>query len=107
MSKKDNVIQFPTKANVPNTITISFGESHPVVYTLKEDNNIDYSGLDTITVDLSGGYDWTGNNNWARSTMGDIGTDMNLTTVNITGDWHEDLTVLREEQLELNSDEDK
>lgn len=52
--KKDNVIQFPTKANVPDTITISFGDSVPVTYTLSADN-IDLSGLDsdTVTVSLS------------------------------------------------------
>lgn len=53
MSKKDNVIQFPTKANVPETLTISFGDSDPVNYTLSP-NNIDLSGIDgTISVNLS------------------------------------------------------
>ena len=57
MSKKDNVIQFPTKANVPETLTISFGESDPITYTLSSDN-IDLSGIDTVTVDVPGNYDW-------------------------------------------------
>jgi len=53
MSKKDNVIQFPTKANVPETLTVSFGDSDPITYTLSSDN-IDLSGIDgTISVDLS------------------------------------------------------
>jgi hypothetical protein len=55
--KKDNVIQFPTKANVPDTLTISFGDSKPVTYTLSSDN-IDLSGIDTVTVDISDNYDW-------------------------------------------------
>jgi len=42
--KKDNVIQFPTKANVPDTLTVSFGDSEPVTYTLSSDN-IDLSGI--------------------------------------------------------------
>ena len=49
MSKKDNVIQFPTKANVPETLTVSFGDSDPITYTLSSDN-IDLSGIDTVTV---------------------------------------------------------
>lgn len=57
MSKKDNVIMFPTKAKVPDTLTISFGDSEPVTYTLSSDN-IDLSDIDTITVDVP--YD----NNW-------------------------------------------
>ena len=57
MSKKDNVIQFPTKANVPDTLTVSFGDSIPVTYTLSSDN-IDLSGIDTITVDIPDNYDW-------------------------------------------------
>jgi len=48
MSKKDNVIQFPNKA-VPETVTVSFGDSDPITYTLSSDN-IDLSGIDTVTV---------------------------------------------------------
>jgi len=55
--KKDNVIQFPTKANVPDTLTVSFGDSEPVTYTLSSDN-IDLSGIGTVTVDISDNYDW-------------------------------------------------
>lgn len=49
--KKDNVIMFPTKAKVPDTLTISFGDSKPVTYTLSSDN-IDLTALDTVTVDI-------------------------------------------------------
>ena len=55
--KKDNVIQFPTKANVPDTLTVSFGDSIPVTYALSS-NNIDLSGIDTVTVDIPDNYDW-------------------------------------------------
>jgi len=48
---------FPTKAKVPDTLTISFGDGDPVTYTLKEDDgSIDFSGLDTISI--AGGPDW-------------------------------------------------
>lgn len=57
MSKKDNVIMFPTKAKVPDTLTISFGDSEPVTYTLSSDN-IDLSGIDTITVDVPYNHNW-------------------------------------------------
>jgi len=50
MSKKDNVIQFPTKA-APETLAISFGDSDPVTYKLSSDN-IDLSGIDTVTVNV-------------------------------------------------------
>lgn len=48
--KKDNVIMFPTKAKVPDTLTISFGDSEPVTYVLSESGNIDLSGLDAISI---------------------------------------------------------
>ena len=49
----DNVIMFPTKAKVPDTITISFGDSLPVTYSLSTSENIDFSGIDTVTVNMN------------------------------------------------------
>lgn len=57
MSKKDNVIMFPTKAKVPDTLTISFDDSEPVTYTLSSDN-INLSGIDTMTVDVPYNHTW-------------------------------------------------
>jgi hypothetical protein len=50
--ENDNVIMFPTKAKVPDTITISFGDSLPVTYNVSTSENVDFSGLDTITIDV-------------------------------------------------------
>lgn len=88
--KKDNVIQFPTKANVPDTITISFGNSDPVTYTLSADN-IDLSGIDsmnTVTVNVADGCSWddgmysTGWHNFGDSATITL-SDVNLTTVTV------------------------
>ena len=96
--KKDNVIQFPTKANVPDTITISFGDSVPVTYTLSADN-IDLSGIDaidTVTVSLS---DYENFKGMAEPWYGADGITL---TTNLTV---EDAAVLHS-QLSLDLDED-
>ena len=99
--KKDNVIQFPTKANVPDTITISFGDSVPVTYTLSADN-IDLSGIDsmdTVTVSLSDYENFTG----MAEPWYDFGDADSITlTTNLTV---EDAAVLHS-QLSLDLDED-
>ena len=64
---------FPTKAKVPDTLTISFGDSEPVTYTLSSDN-IDFTALDTVTVDVGGG----GYPLECMYTSGDIG-DISIT----------------------------
>lgn len=100
MSKKDNVIQFPTKANVPETMTISFGDSDPVTYTLSSDN-IDLSGIDgTITANLS---DYENFKTMAKDwyNFGDSDT----ITVTVT-DPVEMLEAEMERQLSLDLDED-
>ena len=101
MSKKDNVIQFPTKANVPDTITISFGDSDPVTYSLTSDN-IDLSGIDsmdTVTVNV-GDYD---NFNTMAEAWYDFGDSNSITlTTNLS---LEDSAVLAG-QLSLDLDED-
>ena len=91
--KKDNVIQFPTKANVPDTITISFGDSDPVTYTLTQTGKIDFSGIteDTITVNVGEDFDWDdGMYSTGWHDFGDDNTitlsDVNLTTVTLTDD---------------------
>jgi len=89
--KKDNVIQFPTKANVPDTVTISFGDSAPVTYTLSSDN-IDLSGVDddsVVSVNLSDyedfksmAGDWydfgDGDSITTTLTIGDAGNQLSL-----------------------------
>ena len=98
--KKDNVIQFPTKANVPDTITISFGDSVPVTYTLSTDN-IDLSGLDsdTVTVSLS---DYENFKGMAEPWYNFGDSDSITLTTNLTV---EDAAVLHS-QLSLDLDED-
>jgi len=94
MSKKDNVIQFPTKANVPETLTVSFGDSDPVIYTLSSDN-IDLSGIDTVTVDVPNNYDW-------ENTMYTTGDSVTITVT----DPVEMLEAEMLRQIELDLDED-
>lgn len=97
--KKDNVIQFPTKANVPDTVTISFGDSDPVTYSLTSDN-IDLSGidsLDTVTVDITDGYAW--DDDMYSTGWYDFGDDDTI-TVTVSED------SLVSTQLSLDLDED-
>lgn len=98
--KKDNVIQFPTKANVPDTLTVSFGDSVPVTYTLSADN-IDLSGIDsdTVTVSLADFDNFKG----LAEPWYDFGDSDSITlTTNLT---LEDSAVLAS-QLNLDLDED-
>lgn len=86
--KKDNVIMFPTKAKVPNTLTISFDDSEPVTYVLSDSGNIDLSGLDTISVDVSQTtYDYLDDwylipdDNMSVTLSSDIVTDVTVTVM--------------------------
>lgn len=102
MSKKDNVIQFPTKANVPETLTVSFGESDPITYKLSSDN-IDLSGIDkedTVSVSLS---DYENFKSMAGDWY-DFG-DSDTITVTVT-DPVEMLEAEMVRQMELDLDED-
>ena len=101
MSKKDNVIMFPTKAKVPDTLTISFGDSEPVTYTLSADN-IDLSGLDTITVNIPDNIDW---NDCMYSTGWHNFGDSDTITVTVT-DPVEMLEAEMVRQMELDFDKD-
>jgi len=92
--KKDNVIQFPTKANVPDTLTVSFGDSVPVTYTLSADN-IDLSGIDTMTVDVPYNHTWD-------NTMYATGDKISITLT----DPVEMLEAEMLRQMELDIDED-
>lgn len=103
MSKKDNVIQFPTKANVPDTLTISFGDSDPITYTLSSDN-IDLSGLNTVTVDITDNFDW--DNNMYTTGWHDFSSDEgDNITITVT-DPVEMLEAEMVRQIELDLDED-
>ena len=97
--KKDNVIMFPTKAKVPDTLTISFGDSDPVTYTLKEDDgSIDFSGLNTISITAGGSW----NDDYLDTMVGDICPD--IVTVSVA-----DTIFLDDDdsnQLELYFDDD-
>lgn len=101
MSKKDNVIQFPTKANVPDTLTVSFGDSDPVTYTLSSDN-IDLSGLDTVTVDIPDNFDWS---DTMSTTFSHSFGETDSVTVTVT-DPVELLEAEMVRQMELDADED-
>lgn len=98
--KKDNVIQFPTKANVPDTVTISFGDSDPVTYTLSSDN-IDLSGIDsdTVTVSLA---DYNNFNTMAGDWY-DFGDSDSIT---LTTDLTLEQAAVLHSQLSLDLDED-
>ena len=104
MSKeKDNVIMFPTKAKVPDTLTVSFGDSDPITYTLSTDGNIDLSGIDdtsdTVTVSLA---DYDNFNNMAGDWY-DFGNSDSITITNLgLGD----AGSLVDNQLSLDLDED-
>ena len=99
--KKDNVIQFPTKANVPDTVTISFGDSDPVTYSLMTDN-IDLSGIDPESVVTVSVADYENFESMAGAWY-DFGDSDSITlTTNLT---LEDSAVLAS-QLNLDLEED-
>lgn len=109
MSKKDNVIMFPTKAKVPDTITISFGDSEPVTYILKEDGNIDLSGLDDIgTITLTERLESYDPLVYGYETMSGINLSFGEPTsvITITDVVDYNLLNFNEKQLSLNFDEE-
>lgn len=71
MSNKDNVIMFPTKAEVPDTITISFGASEPVTYVL-QDGQVQDGYTDFTTDMLSGGLSILGDLNFTSQRKDDV-----------------------------------
>ena len=104
MSKeKDNVIMFPTKAKVPDTLTVSFGDSDPITYTLSTDGNIDLSGIDdtsdTVTVSLAD-YD---NFNTMAGDWYDFGDSDSIT---LTTDLTLEQAAVLHSQLSLDLEED-
>lgn len=92
--KKDNIIPFPTKVKAPDTLTVSFGDSDPVTYTLSSEDLVN-----TVCVTLS---DYENFKNMAADWY-DFGHSDNIT---ITVDPVEMLEAEMVRQMELDLDED-
>lgn len=92
--KKDNIIPFPTKVKAPDTLTVSFGDSDPITYTLSTEDLVN-----TVSITLS---DYENFKNMAADWY-DFG---DFDSIDITTDLTLDDSGLVANQLSLDLDED-
>ena len=99
--KKDNIIPFPTKVKAPDTLTVSFGDSDPITYTLSTEDLVN-----TVSITLS---DYENFKNmaeiWADAKEFDISTG-DVDTITVTMDNPIDTMAIDDDQFEFDFDFD-
>ena len=102
MSKeKDNIIPFPTKVKAPDTLTVSFGESDPVTYTISEEDLVN-----TVSITLSDYENFKSMAaDWYDFGDSDISTG-DVDTITLTMDNPIDTMAIDDDQFEFDFDFD-